>query len=268
MNTFRADLHVHSTFSDGGLTPSELIALAKERGVQALSITDHDTIAAYPEVFERAQEAHVMVKPGVEFSSAFEGVNVHILGYNFSLKGSSIPALCLRHRNRREQRNRAILEKLQAQNIQIEEKDLKGNLLGRPHIAQAMVKMGYVRTFKEAFTRYLAEGKRAYVQGETISAQETIDAIHGDGGKAFLAHPHLLPKRKLWLRRLCALPFDGIECYYAHFPLDSEEKWLELAQEKGWLVSGGSDFHGETKPSNRLGSSWVNEATFNQVFDT
>lgn len=265
MNPFRADLHVHSIFSDGSQTPQELIELAAQKGFQALSITDHDTIRAYPDSIKHADKAKIRIITGVEFSCMFEGINVHILGYNFSLEGSQIPKLCERHTERRQKRNRAIIEKLQAQNIHVEEKDLIGHQVGRPHIAQVLERRGYVRNLKEAFTRYLAEGKRAYVQGETFSVQETIDVIHADGGKAFLAHPHLLPKRKIWLGRLFELPFDGIECYYARFPIDQEKKWLELANKKELLISGGSDFHGEFKPQNMLGSSWVDEPTFNQI---
>lgn len=255
-------MHVHSIFSDGTLTPQELIALAAQKGLQALSITDHDTIGAYPDAFKQAEKAKIHLITGVEFSCVFEGINVHILGYDFSLDGSQIPKLCERHTERRRKRNRTIIEKLQAQNIHIEEKDLKGYQVGRPHIAQVLERRGYVRTIKDAFTRYLAEGKRAYVQGETFSVQETLDVIHADGGKAFIAHPHLLPKRKIWLGRLLELPFDGMECYYARFPLDQEKKWLEMANKKGLLISGGSDYHGEFNPQSLMGSSWIDEATF------
>ena len=258
-------MHVHSIFSDGSLAPEDLVKLAAQKGLRALSITDHDTIAAYPDAIKCAEEAKIHLITGVEFSCEFEGINVHILGYNFSLEGEEIPKLCEAHTQRRQKRNRAIIEKLQAQNIHIEEKDLEGHQLGRPHIAQVLLRRGYVRDIKEAFTRYLAEGKKAYVQGETFSVQKTLKIIRADGGKAFLAHPHLLPKRKLWVKNLLELPFDGIECYYARFSLDQEEKWLQLAKKKGLLISGGSDFHGEFKPQDMIGSSWIDEATFNQI---
>ncbi len=260
-------MHVHSIYSDGSLTPEDLLKLAAQKGLQGLSITDHDTIAAYPNALKKAKEAKIHLITGVELSCHFEGLNVHILGYNFSLEGTEISKLCVRHTRRRQNRNRAIIEKLQALNIHIEEKDLNGHQVGRPHIAQVLQRRGYVRDIKEAFTRYLAEGKPAYVLGETFTVKETIDVIHADGGKAFIAHPHLLPKRKLWLKKLLELPFDGIECYYARFPLDQEKKWLELVEDKELLICGGSDYHGEFKPQNILGSSWIDETTFNQILD-
>ena len=137
--------------------------------------------------------------------------------------------------------------------------------MGRPHIAQAMLLKGYVGSIKEAFHKYLGEGKKCYVPGDRVSVDETIAVIHAARGKAFIAHPHLLtaafPIEKLLMR-----PFDGIECYYGNLALKLAEPWLEIAKKKGWLVSGGSDFHGEVKPQSVLGSSGVDQATFYQIF--
>ena len=263
---FRADLHMHSTFSDGELTPKELVMQAKEAGLHGISITDHDTIAAYGEVFEWAEKAKIMVGVGVEFSCLFEGISVHVLGYGFSLDGSAIQELCDRHRVRRMERNRAILKKLKACRLMIEEEELVGHLIGRPHIAELMVAKGYVPTVRHAFSRYLSEGKCCFVQGKAFSVEETLGVIHVDGGKAFLAHPLLLPPRKKWKERLLNLPFDGLEGYYARFGVDQEAKFLSIAQEKGLLISGGSDFHGQIKPHNLIGSSWVGREAFNEIF--
>lgn len=258
-------MHIHSIYSDGSLSPEDVLKLAAQKGLNGVSITDHDTIAAYPEAEKWAEETGVRLVTGVEFSCYFEGINVHVLGYNFSLEGTEIPKLCKRHTKRREERNRAIIEKLKEQHIHIEERELKGHQVGRPHIAEVLARKGYVRDIKEAFSWYLGEGKKGYVQGETFSVEETIGVIHADGGKAFLAHPHLLPKRKLWVKKLLQHPFDGIECYYARIPLDEEKRWIALAEAKGVLISGGSDYHGAYKPSNILGSSWIDEERFNLI---
>ncbi len=265
MMPFHADLHVHSLYSDGSFTPKELIAAAKEVGLSALSITDHDTLDAYPEAFEEAKRENFLIKQGIELSASFEGISVHILAYAFDLQSEALVKLCARHRERRRVRNQAILKRLKGLGISIEDPDFQ--LTGRPHIAQALVQKGVVATSAEAFLRFLGEGKRAYVQGEVISVEHTLQVIHRAGGLAFLAHPHLLPKRKRWLKRLLELPFDGIECYYARFPLSSAQPWLQLAQERHLLVSGGSDFHDAAKPYNRLGSSWIDEERFKAIFN-
>ncbi|MCH9626982.1 MAG: 5'-3' exoribonuclease [Chlamydiales bacterium] len=265
--TFRADLHCHSTYSDGTDTPQELIEQAIELQLGGLSITDHDTVAAYPEALSFAKEKQFPLLVGIEFSASHYGTPVHILGYAFQLKSEAIDALCKRHQERRRQRNRNILQKLQQLGISIDESELgeEGHTLGRPHIAKEMIKRGVVSTIKEAFECYLGEGKKAYDPGEPISVLETIETIHQAGGKALIAHPHLINRSSVE-RQLLQMPFDGVEGYYARFAPHQERKWIQIAQEKGWLVSGGSDYHGRNKPFNLLGSSWVGRETFEQLY--
>ncbi|MBI3236223.1 MAG: PHP domain-containing protein [Chlamydiales bacterium] len=264
---FRADLHAHTTCSDGTFTPEELVSHAKEIGLSALCITDHDSIDAYPTAIPQARKEGLILVAGVEFSSVFQEMSVHILGYDILLDHPSILSLCKRHKLRRENRNRMILKKLASCGFSISEEELSacGSNLGRPHIAQLMVQKGYVPTFKHAFQNYLAEGKRCYASGEMIPAEETIETIHQAQGKAFLAHPHLMIHRRK-IRSLLNLPFDGIECYYAKFPADKEKKWLRIAQERSLLASGGSDFHGACKEHIPLGCSWVEKEVFDQIF--
>ncbi len=266
--TFRADLHCHSTYSDGTDTPQQLIEQAIELQLSGLSITDHDTVAAYPQALSFAKEKQLPLLVGVEFSASHNGTPVHILGYAFDLKSGAIADLCARHRHRRQQRNRAILQKLAQLGIVIEESDLgeEGHTLGRPHIAGEMIKRGIVSTIKEAFDHYLGEGKKAYDPGEPISVLETIETIHQARGKALIAHPHLIDRSSL-VRQLLKMPFDGLEGYYARFAPHQEQKWIQIAQEKGWLITGGSDYHGSNKPFNRMGSSWVGRETFEQLYE-
>ncbi len=263
--TFRADLHTHTTCSDGSLTPQELIAEAKARGLQGLCITDHDTLEAY----HNLHPSGLQIGVGVEFSCHHRKEAVHILAYDVDLDSFDVKNLCARHIERRENRNALILEKLALIGIPITESELSeassGKVVGRPHIAAAMLKKGYILSIQEGFNRFLAENKPAYVPGAVFSVEETLSIIHKAHGKAFLAHPHLAKSKKL-VKQLLDMPFDGIEGYYGKFKLDEQEPWLELAKERNLLVSGGSDFHGSTKPHVVLGSSWVGEDVFHQIF--
>ncbi len=266
---FRADLHCHSYYSDGTLSPEALIHLAKSLGLSGLSITDHDTIAAYKEAIPAAKAAGILLGAGVEFSCTFEKMSVHILGYDFDLNAPEITSFCSKHKERRYLRNRRILKKLAAIKFPIEETELEalentGKVIGRPHIAELMVAKGYVKNSKEAFERYIGDGRIAYDSTESFSVEESIAVIHAAHGKAFVAHPHLLVGG--WIHRLLDLPFDGIECYYARCQPDQIKRWLKVAQKKQLLVSGGSDFHGGSKPGITLGVSWVDETLFHQIF--
>lgn len=265
MTNFRADLHCHTTCSDGTVTPKEIISLAVQSGLSGLSITDHDTIEAYQTATRYAQEKGIELIPGVEFSTSHAGESVHILGYAFSLKSDAIHALCAKHKERRIQRYRAILDKLAQHKMPISEGELLSlhpqGSIGRPHIALVMMQKGYVTSVDQAFKKFLGEGRSCYTKGYAFPVEETIDVIHAGGGLAVIAHPHLIRNGSI-TRDLLKMPFDGIEGYYAKFPPSEEKKWIAIGNEKGWLVTGGSDFHGTVKPHLPLGCSWVGEDTF------
>jgi predicted metal-dependent phosphoesterase TrpH len=261
-----ADLHCHTTCSDGSASPEKILDLAVKKGFKAVSITDHDTVEAYSQLLPMAQERGLEVMTGVEFSAHHQGVSVHILGYNFDLKEKPIHDLVERHKKRRTERNLEIVELLKQKKMPIDEAaffNLPG-VVGRPHIALAMIARGYVKTVKEAFLKYLGEGCSCYTPGTPFSVEETLEAIHGSKGKAVLAHPHLLRNEKI-LVSLMQLPFDGMECYYANFPLKRNKRWLDLAERKGWLITGGSDYHGTYKPTLHYGASYVDEPTFRKL---
>jgi len=258
--TFRADLHSHTICSDGTDSPSELVHKAHAAGLQGLSITDHDTIDAYtPEIFSLAQKLGLQLLPGVELSSEQDGISVHVLGYNIDLHSTTLKSFLANLIERRAERNRAILAKLAKKGFVIHEQELTAfgiRTLGRPHIAELMVRKKYVGSREEAFQRYLQDGASCYAPGIKYTPEEVIEQIHLAKGKAVLAHPHFL-RTGAFLRRLLELPLDGIECYYAVFHAAQEVPWIKLAQEKGWLVTGGSDYHGTVKPHITLGCSWV-----------
>ncbi|MES2345018.1 MAG: PHP domain-containing protein [Chlamydiota bacterium] len=265
MYKFRADLHAHTTCSDGTFSPVQLVEHAVKIGLQGLSITDHDSIDAYETAIPRAKELGLLLGTGVEFSSQFRNANVHILGYNYRLEDFELRAFCKRHQERREKRNLAILEKLKTHAMPIEKEELVGNTIGRPHIAQLMVQKKYVASIKEAFAFYLGDNKICYAPSEFFSIEETISVIQKAGGLAFLAHPHLLEQGRI-VKEILQFPFNGIECYYSRCQLDKEKRWIDIAKKKGLLISGGSDFHGTIKPDIPLGCSWVDESIFHQIF--
>jgi len=265
-----ADLHCHSICSDGTFSPEQLVEEAVSRKLKALAITDHDRIDSYELALPTARTSSLILGTGVEFSAFWLGTSVHVLGYDFLPGADSLKALVARHAARREQRNRAILERMKGRGLSCSYKELQqkfpGAILGRPHIAAWLIEQGVVTDFQQAFQLYLREGGLVYVAGETISVEETIQAIHDGGGKAVLAHPHLAEKGNMVKRLLDQCPFDGIEVYYGKFAESVCQRWVEMARKRKLLMTGGSDFHGSVKPFLSLGSSWVDEERFWQLF--
>lgn len=279
---FRADLHCHTTCSDGSMTPVQLVQKAIDSGLQGLSITDHDTVAAYKSALPLAEKLGLEMIPGVEFSAAWAAKtgfdnseeHVHILAYAFDLHHPDLSTFCEKQSQRRLKRNRDILRKLREHGMPLEEEELLklGNpevdpskrVYARPHIAKLLIDKGYASSMMEVFHKWIGEGKCCYAPGENATVEDTLDLIHHIGGVAIIAHPHLIRKQKN-LRRLLEMNFDGIEGYYALFPKDVQQKWVEIGTKKGWIVTGGSDFHGEAKPHIPLGCSWVNEETFRRL---
>lgn len=265
-----ADLHCHSTCSDGTFSPEQLVEEAVARQLKALAITDHDRIDSYELALSKAGASSLILGTGVEFSAFWSGNSVHVLGYDFLPGADSLKALAARHAHRREQRNRAILEKMKGRGLSCSYEELQQKfpdaILGRPHIAAWLIEQGVATDFQHAFQLYLREGGLVYVAGETISVEETIQAIHEGQGKAVLAHPHLAAKGSMVKRLLDQCPFDGIEVYYGKIAESLCQRWVEMARKRNLLMTGGSDFHGSVKPFLSLGSSWVDEERFWQLF--
>lgn len=263
---FRADLHCHTNCSDGSDAPLKLLRLAKQMDLQGLSVTDHDTTDAYTKEFlAEAKNLEIEILPGIEISSEMEDASVHILGYGYDLDDLGLKQFLVLMQERRRERNRAILKKLNERKMVISEEELKAfatqRTIGRPHIAQIMVNKGYVSTVRDAFELYLKEGGVCYAAGIKYNPKEVIDQIHKAKGRAVLAHPHFI-KKGAFLRKLLDLPFDGIECYYSRLDKALEKPWLKLAKDRGLIATGGSDYHGDFKPYISLGCSWVGEHTF------
>ena len=255
---FRADLHCHSSCSDGDLSPQELLAEAVKVGLQGLSITDHDTIDAYP-----LKSPDIQILPGVEMSTLHDGHSVHVLAYGFDPESKVMRQLCASQMKRRQGRVKRILERLKELGMEVEV-PLEG-AVGRPHVARAMVKAGYIRSVPEAFKKYLSEGKSAFVPTDAVSTSEAIETIHQAGALAILAHPVLIRRNRL-LRHLLDLPFDGLEAFYGNFPKAEKKRFLAIAEKRGWLATGGSDFHGISTRYQVLGSSFAPKETFDILY--
>lgn len=270
--TFRADLHCHTVYSDGRFTPQQVVQMAKDAGLNAIAVTDHDTVASFSEARGAAAACGIAILPGIEFSTMHKGCEIHVLGYAFHHDSPLIRHLCERHGVRRERRLKAIIERLAACGFPMTvEEVVAGHVgtVGRLHVAEMMAVKGYVKNAKEAFRKYLKEGQRCYIPTEAFSVPETISVIHEAGGFAVLAHP-LLVKKKRVFKDLLTLNFDGIEVYYSGWGDPREQELLALAKKRNLLVTGGSDFHGIVEAYEALGcrrhaglgASWTPEETF------
>lgn len=243
----RIDLHVHSTASDGSLSPREVVEEARTRGVGLLAIADHDTTEGVPEAMEEARVAGVVLVPAVELSVGSEWYEVHVLGYFVDPGDEGLQAALRWLRETREGRNAAIVERLRALGVGVELARVKeiagGGSAGRPHIAQALVEAGHVASVQEAFHRYLARGKPAYVPRARLTDERAAEVIRAAGGVAVLAHPGKLPSRAA-LEGLLAAGMEGLEVYHCDHDERDNEELLALARARGLLVTGGTDSHG------------------------
>jgi len=270
----RADLHVHSYYSDGTLSAEDILYLAVEKKLFAISITDHDTICAYSDnLFKLASKLNIKLITGVEISSLIDNESVHILGYNFDYDFEDFINFLKKVQEIRVNRNLEILKKLKEKKIDISEEELnafakKNNILavsvGRVHIAQLMYEKGYVQSVQMAFDRYIKDGGPCYVFKYKYTPSQIINKIHQAKGKAILAHPSFIKSQKI-IDKLLSMPFDGIEVYYAKLLPHQEKKWLEIARGKKILITGGSDFHGENKPFIDLGCSWIDKENLDKL---
>ncbi|NIT37373.1 MAG: PHP domain-containing protein [candidate division Zixibacteria bacterium] len=255
------DLHIHTTFSDGSLTPAEVVWRAVDLGLAAIAITDHDGVDGNAEAFAEGAQNGLEVITGVEISCDFTPANVHVVGLFIDPTNEGLAEALADVREYRKRRNPKILAKLAELGMAIDLEEVaakaKGKTIGRPHIAEVMVDKAYVADFQEAFEKYLAHNKPAYVPRRRISAEEGVDLIHGAGGLAFLAHPgvYALPPRILEnvVFKLARVGLDGVEVYYSdHLPTDTA--FLKrLVDEYDLLAGGGTDFHGAAKPGVEVG---------------
>ena len=246
MNNPLVDLHMHSTFSDGRYTPTQLVEVAAAKGIAVLALTDHDSWNGVAEAQAAAARlGNIRVLTGVELGTQCENDSVHILGYHVNMSCEPLHAKMDEMRHGRELRLTRMLAKLDGlgYHIEVEACDPKNRAVGRPHVAKALVAAGYFNTVQEVFDALLHRGGPAYVPQPKLSPQEAVQLIHEAGGIAVLAHPAELSDGTLPERLLQAVPFDGLEVYHPSADKEAQAHWLQLAKEHGLLVGGGSDFH-------------------------
>jgi len=262
------DLHIHSTASDGSLNPLEILTLAKTVGVKAISITDHDTIDGIKNLFKHPLSPSVDFITGVEISCepppGFEDVgSIHLLGYGFSIYDRNLNMILDDAKKAREDRNPQIIQKLNQLGFEMTIKQVEtrfgADQTGRPHIAEFMKEKGYVKTFKEAFDKYMGKDKPAYVNKYKVSCKKAIKTIKRAGGMAVLAHPGLLAFKKtgqdtLFIDKLIEYGLEGMEVFYSDHNADLTRYYHDLAKEKSLLLTGGSDFHGSFNTGVELGT--------------
>lgn len=256
------DLHVHSIYSDGSHTPAELIELAVTNGLRGLALTDHDTIEGVTEIARLGEQAGMTIVSGVEISTSVQGRTIHILGYGIDASNTDLQQWLQPLQEGRERRNAVILEKLRALGVAITDEEVRHisccGQTGRPHIARLLVEKRVVDSFDGAFRQYLGRNRPAWESRFSYSAAATIDMIHRAGGLAVLAHPGQLdPEMRIQsplIRELALRGLDGLELYYPTHTRRMKKKLKAIAMEHGLLLTGGSDFHGATRPAHRLAS--------------
>ena len=256
------DLHVHSSASDGSLSPRDLVAEAKKRSLRAIALTDHDTTEGLDEALAAGAALGLEVIPGIEISADYKPGTMHILGLFIDHHHPGLDEQLQILKKARSDRNPLIIAKLQKLGLDITMEEVAavagGGQVGRPHIAQVLVSKGYVSGFQNAFERYLGNHGPAYVHKFRFSPQEAIALITAAGGVAALAHPFSLEYTstghlKMILQKLRDWGLTALEVYYPEHPPEKQEMYKNIAQELGLLLTGGSDYHGIIKPEVQIG---------------
>ena len=264
----KIDLHIHSTASDGTLSPREILNMAQRLNLGAISITDHDTIDG------TKQALAIGIPPSLKFLTGVEiSVNpppsfscpgsFHILGYGINIDDAQLNHTLVRLQEARKNRNPRIIELLNHMGFELTLNEIREDSgecqLGRPHIAKQMVKKGFVQSVGEAFDRYLATGQPAYVDKYRVDCKKAIDVILNAGGLPVLAHPVLLNLKdddvhEKLIVCLKEMGLKGIEAYYPEQSRDLTARYIKIADRHGLLITGGTDFHGSIKPEIKMGS--------------
>jgi hypothetical protein len=252
------DLHLHSHCSDGSDSPTRVVERAHALGIQALSLTDHDTTGGMAEARAAADAVGMAFVSGVEVSCRHEDLIVHVLAYGFDTDNAPLQALLNGLAEGRAARTRAILVRLAEQGIEIRIDDLHApsgaHALTRMHIARLLCERGVTRTVQLAFDQFLNPGRPAWVPGTASPVDKAIELIHGAGGVAVMAHPYLNRRVKRSMDTLLEYPFDGIEASHSSHSRDAVQRLRILAMDRMLLATGGSDCHGTAKGKPEMGN--------------
>ncbi|WP_034641786.1 PHP domain-containing protein [Desulfovibrio inopinatus] len=255
------DLHTHSTASDGTLSPTDLVHMAKDAKLSAIALTDHDTISGIPEALDAGARYGIKVIAGCELSVHLGDVKFHLLGLFLPASPGRLATELHELRQKRHDRNHVIVQKLRDMGIDIRYEEvtaLAKGAVGRPHFAQVLVDKGVVHDVAEAFDIYLGARGRAYAPKDVLSADKAIELLAEENALSILAHPGLMrtdmDKIEALIVKLHEMGMDGIEAYYTEHTPTTTKAFLGIAKRLNMPVSGGSDFHGGVKPKIRLGT--------------
>lgn len=255
----KADLHMHSTASDGVYAPEELMELAAGAGCTHVALTDHDSMAGIPAAGEAARRLGLRLIPGVELSCGAQK-EIHVLGYGCDSRNAALRAFCERRVAQREERAEAMVQRLCALGKPVEMRrvrELAHGAIARPHIARALLEAGHVTSVSDAFDRFLKPGKPAYVPKEDVKVAEAVRLIGQAGGVAVLAHPMELKMGETQLESLVgewkAQGLAGVEAIHPSAQGNHAAFLVRMARREGLLVTGGSDFHGEAVRATGIG---------------
>jgi predicted metal-dependent phosphoesterase TrpH len=255
--TSRADFHVHTTASDGRLTPTQLVDFAAERGIQILAVTDHDSTEGVAEALAAAQRhPGFTLVPGIEMSTDIPGDEIHILGYFLDYADAEFQRTLTRLRLARRDRGRMMVEKLRGLGMEVPwervEELAGGGAVGRPHVAQALIEKGYISSFQEAFDRYIGRNGPAYVERVKLTPVEAVQMLVRAGALAVLAHPSSLSNLDALIEEFKGAGMVGVEVYYQDYDRNTCARLAAAAERHGLLKLGGSDYHGLGTERERL----------------
>ena len=261
----RIDLHVHTTASDGTFTPAQVVELARDAGLSAIAITDHDTVSGYAEAAKRGAELGVEIVPGIEISTKYGGA-VHVLGYYIDMESDGLHHILDWIVEDRDTRGRKMAELMAADGLPVNYDEMKarfGEVIGRPHFALCLVEAGIAESVQDAFVRFLDPGCKYYIRRHFLSVEDAAELIRSAGGKPVIAHPRqykLTPERFTELmERARACGVAGLECYYSGYDAQTVAQYLAAAEQYGFCPTAGSDWHGKNKPHIHLGSGMNGE---------
>ncbi|MCB9452129.1 MAG: PHP domain-containing protein [Anaerolineaceae bacterium] len=250
MDNRQIDLHLHTTASDGRLTPTELVLVARRLKLTIISITDHDTTDGIP-VARVSAQGNLTIIPGIELSTVDNGDDVHMLGYYIDITNDRLQTALSDFREARDSRARKIVNRLAELHMPIRWEQVQeaanGGAIGRPHIARVMVETGHVGSVGEAFEKYLYTGGPAYIARKRLTPEEGIQLIHSAGGVAILAHPGLVKDYESLIQRLVTTGLDGVEINHPKNSSEVRTRLWELAKQYNLITTGGSDYHNDER---------------------
>jgi len=266
----QADLHIHSTASDGRLTPAEVVQEAARRGLKFIALADHDTIDGIAPAKAAAKSfPGLKLIPGVEISTDIAAGEVHVLGYFIDYTDRELLETLERFRNSRLKRAQGMVAKLGKLGVHLDwqriEQIAGSSVMGRPHIAQAMLEKGYIGSFKQAFSDYIGRDGPAYVEREKITPAEAVALIIKARGLAVLAHPFTAGDPEVLTKELKAAGLAGIETYYDNYTAGEIDQLVKLAQKHNLIATGGSDFHGLDSNESVIGGTDLPLASVEQL---